>query len=381
MRRIEVTPVQSAPARAVVGIEGGARSRSLTFELSVPIAATGDLAVPLTLLPSMALGAPLHVDSPVDAGLLERQERIQDRFAEWSSRLAPVPVDAPSRPPPDAVADGVGAFFSGGLDSFYTVLTRRDEITHLILIHGFDYSLTDWDIRGRVAEMARSVAGAMDLEVIEVATDAKLQMIPLVPWRWYHGGLLAGIAHSLERHISRVLIPATFPRRYPAAWGLHPDVDHLWSTARVAVETAETDVTRPEKLEAIVESELAMRWLRVCWKRPGEWNCGRCVKCVRTMVELHACGALEQCRTFPDTIDLDRVRGIPIEDFEGNRGLVRATVEWLEERDADPELAGALEYALGRSRSRARQAWLRRLPVGVIRRARHEMEKARLRLG
>ncbi len=26
------------------------------------------------------------------------------------------------------LADGVGAFFSGGLDSFYTVLTRREKI-------------------------------------------------------------------------------------------------------------------------------------------------------------------------------------------------------------------------------------------------------------
>jgi hypothetical protein len=31
--------------------------------------------------------------------------------------------------------------FSGGVDSLYTALTRRDEITHLVHIHGYELTL------------------------------------------------------------------------------------------------------------------------------------------------------------------------------------------------------------------------------------------------
>ena len=37
----------------------------------------------------------------------------------------------------------MGAFFSGGLDSFHTLLRRTDEITDLILVHGFEIPVED----------------------------------------------------------------------------------------------------------------------------------------------------------------------------------------------------------------------------------------------
>jgi hypothetical protein len=379
VRRLEVSTHRSSPANISTTIDDGARGRRLQFEFSLPAAATGDFALPLTLIPSMALGAPLHVDSPVDAGLLERQARIQARLAEWSSSFAPVQVEAPERPPPEQAPDGTGAFFSGGVDSFCTLLTHRDAITHLIVIHGFDVPLSDRDTRARIADMTRGVGEALGVEVIEVATDAKPQMLPLVPWQWYHGGLLAAIAHALEEHLARVLIPATHDLRHPIPWGQHPELDHLWSTARVSLETSDAELTRPEKCVIVGESDVAMRWLRTCWERPEAWNCGQCVKCLRTMIDLAACDRLAECRTFPDAIDVNAVRALVIRP----ESLVfcRDTVEAARQNDRCGELADALEFAMRRSTYRVARKRLGRIPAGVADRARRRTDRMRMRLG
>ncbi len=379
MRRLEVTPLRSSQTEVAAEIDDGTRVRRLRFEFSVPAAATGDFALPLSLTPSMALGAPLRVNNPVDAGLLDRQARIQSQLAEWDSIFAPVPVDAPHQRPPDAVPGGVGAFFSGGLDSFCTLHTHRERITHLILIHGFDVPLDDLRTRERIAEMAHSVGRALDVAVIEVVTDAKDRILPLVPWHWYHAGLLVGIAHALEEHLSRVLIPSSFPRRDHPPWGQHPDLDHLWSTARVGLETADAELTRPEKCAIVGESDLALRWLRVCWREPAEWNCGRCGKCLKTMIDLAACDRLAECRTLPDTIDVDAVRALVVRPH--TLPLCRASVEAARRHPGCGELADALEVAMRRSRFRVARSRLRRIPAGLVDRARHRRERIRTRWG
>jgi hypothetical protein len=379
VRPLEATTIQSSPANVATAIDDGGPVRHLQFEFSVPASATGNFALPLTLTPSMALGAPLHVASPVDAKLLDGQARIQAQLADWSSTFSSVPVTARARARPEGAADGVGAFFSGGLDSFCTLHTHRDEITHLILIHGFDVWLSDRAIRKRIAEMAHDVGRAFDIEVIEVATDAKEVMLPLVPWQWYHGGLLAGIAHALEDHISRVLVPATHTLADKEPWGQHPDLDYLWSTARVGVETADADKTRPEKCAIIGESAVAMRWLRVCWQQPGEWNCGRCVKCLRTIIDLAICDRLADCRTFPDTVNVDAVRRLVIR--RNSLPYCRATIEAARRNGRCLELADALEVAVRRSRYRRARKRLARIPAGVVDRAATRRRRRRARRG
>src|SRR5574337_867736 len=44
----------------------------------------------------------------------------------------------------------VAVFFSGGLDSFYTLLKRRNEIDSLVFIHGFDIPLENVALREQV---------------------------------------------------------------------------------------------------------------------------------------------------------------------------------------------------------------------------------------
>jgi hypothetical protein len=83
----------------------------------------------------------------------------------------------------------------------------------------------------------------------------------------------------------------------------------LWSSGAVHVEHAGGDVSRREKIATIVRDQRALGWLRVCYKNPDQtYNCGRCEKCVRTMLSLHALGALEQAQTFPNDVSPRAVR-------------------------------------------------------------------------
>ncbi|MGI8756518.1 MAG: hypothetical protein ACR2MB_11780, partial [Acidimicrobiales bacterium] len=52
---------------------------------------------------------------------------------------------------------------------------------------------------------------------------------------------------------------------------------------------------------------LVHRHLRVCWRNvDGLTNCGRCEKCVRTMVMFAGADQLQHCATFPDRAGLPR---------------------------------------------------------------------------
>ena len=93
---------------------------------------------------------------------------------------------------------------------------------------------------------------------------------------------------------------------------LPSDVVRLRSAAfgndLVEMRLARTSATRIEKIQAIADAGIARDTLRVCWQNvPGTLNCGRCEKCIRTMVGFAALRRLEETNAFPVGIDLQAV--------------------------------------------------------------------------
>lgn len=111
-------------------------------------------------------------------------------------------------------------------------------------------------------------------------------------------------ANAIDKQIGRVYLSGGLetPALYP--YGMHPDLDPLWSTDRLAVEHVGADATRLKKISFIAKYPIVLNTLRVCWRNPkNKYNCGECEKCLRTMVALYAIDALKRCRTFPTTIN------------------------------------------------------------------------------
>src|SRR5262249_14111684 len=161
-------------------------------------------------------------------------------------------------------------------------------------IHGFDIPLENTLLRTRVSTAVREVASAFGKPLIEVETNLKELLIEHAPWEYAHGALLAGAALLLSPQFGRIYIAASDSYETAmVAWGSHPLLDPLWSTECTTIVHDGTEATRMNKVAAVAGSDVALRWLRVCWENPnGEYNCGRCAKCLRTMASLRILGAL-----------------------------------------------------------------------------------------
>ncbi|MFZ0529715.1 MAG: hypothetical protein WAL91_04160, partial [Propionicimonas sp.] len=228
--------------------------------------------------------------------------------------------------------EGIGAFFSGGVDSWYTVI-RHPEITHLIYVEGFDVPLADMRLRERTRSHIRRVATELGKPLIEVETNLRDLLDRYTLWaQESHGAALACVAIGLAPHFDRVLIPSTYPTTALRPWGSHPDLDVLWSTSGLRLVHDGVEAGRAAKVAALKDHQLALDHLRVCWvNTDSAYNCGRCEKCLRTMTNLYANGLLERCVTLPHRIDPALVAGLPlVEHFQ--RHSARANLRLLHDR-------------------------------------------------
>ncbi len=301
-------------------VEIGADEQEVWFHSSAPISAPAEAAAVATLLPALARGAALRIETPVAPAVIDAMNEAQSvlcawaRSGTWPTALPferEIEVSAPAGAPDRrAGGRGVAAFFSGGVDSLTTVV-RHPEITHLIHIEGFDVLLERRQFAAQVRERISEAASDLGRELIVVETNVRELSDPHLPWVTYYGSALGAVALLLSGEMSRVLVASgiTYGALYEN--GSHPLLDHLWGADRIEVVHDGASLVRTAKVERLAESEIARRMLRVCWENPGgAYNCGRCEKCLRTMVALEALGVRERFETFPDTLDLAEVAAI-----------------------------------------------------------------------
>src|SRR5207249_6979042 len=129
-----------------------------------------DALLPLLLFPAVAQRRTIRVPGEVSPRLLAALDPIQAHFQTWDRRFRPVDVVARAGTPRVPTGEAAACFFSGGVDSFHTVLRHRAEITHLIFVHGFDIRLEDVARRRAAAGIAREVADQLGMQLVEVET-------------------------------------------------------------------------------------------------------------------------------------------------------------------------------------------------------------------
>jgi hypothetical protein len=378
--RLDPPEVRDGSAR--VRLRLGDEVREAAFGCrDVPLAANPDAAFVAGLPVAMGLASSLEIPAGISPGLLRASRTIQEMLAIWNPALRPVEVLAePAAGDSDSAPGegrGTAAFFTCGVDSFYTVLRRREEIDAVVYAHGLDLPADD-PKRELVSATFREAAAKLGLEAIELETDVRTFSDPVCDWeRIYTSAALATIGHLLAGRFGRVLIPATHSYRDLHPTGSHPLLDPLYSSERLRIEHVDA-VSRVTKLEYLVGSELAMSSLRVCFQHGGEGlNCGRCPKCVRTMVGLRAIGAAGRCGTLPGEFSL---REMSSGKVRSRRSLtfVKENLAAVEARGTDPDLAVALRRLVARgARTEAwektvllsRSArWAARAKLGGIRR-------------
>jgi hypothetical protein len=390
MKELAVSHAEWDADRVAVSISFGNRIEKVSIATSEDLGKEADFLLPLTLFPAMVTGCHLKLQGNVSSRLLSAVPKIQDIFRlwgteHWSKKYQWVSVKAKARNRNADRASGVACFFSGGLDAFYTLLEHRDEVTHLIFVHGFDIHLTNQTLRARTSHTAREVAKELGKTLIEVETDLRMFSDQLVSWDKYHGAALASIALLFQDRFRKVLIAATNTYAVLNPWGSHPLLDPLWSTELTEIEHDECEATRTEKAAYISQYELAIEQLRVCYdyENPSStYNCGRCEKCLRTMIDLRIAGALERCKTLPSNIDLKAVANMDLSS-EVIMPFARHRLKVLERLGTEPELAEALAEAIVKSlkTSETRTAYKEQQRLQrQLRRSHEQLERNRVRL-
>lgn len=318
-----------------------------------PVAAAPEAWTAVALAPAMVHGSEVRVEGSLSPEHLAALAKIQDLFHAWESWCRIVPVESePARSTSAPLGTGVGCFFSGGLDSFYTVLKRRREITELIFVHGFDIALENRELRARVVQALRSAAAELGKPLLEVETNVRAFTDRYFNWGACHLAAQAAVAYVLAPRFRRIYVPSTHPDEYytdgSIASGSHPSLPALWSTEQVELVQDGGEAGRVAKARAISGHDVVLKTLRVCWWNPGgAYNCCRCEKCLLTMVALRAVGVLERCETFPQELSLQAVAGLSM-GYDSSRFFMTENLRALEESGRDPELVTAVRTCLER---------------------------------
>ncbi len=242
------------------------------------------------LLPAMARREPLVVDPPASASalFLENLASYQAILSAWYPFLAAVPVHVAVRDTPagPAFPSSAVCLFSGGVDSMHAFLENLDTISHALFVCGFDIQPGQRERLEQARQLnAKFVEGRCGKTLIEVETNVK-QLMAQHGTGPFQGPPLVGIALGLG--FSTTIVPASHTMLELAPWDSHPMTDPLLRTERCAT-VHYGPVRRSQKVAAIGRVPGALDDIRVC-NASDLYNCGRCEKCLRTMVALELLG-------------------------------------------------------------------------------------------
>jgi hypothetical protein len=319
--------------------------------------------LPGLLLACMSVGEPLSIDGPVSARLLAAAERAKDVYRSWWPRLADVDVSAAPhafRPAGDGAA---GCFFTRGVDSWYSVLSgvagapesRAVPITVLLYCPTADFIVgrprAPRQVRATAAGRVREAAERLGCEAVVIDSNLRAFVEPILTWGRSHGALLASIGLALGSHLARVHIAATLSLGNLVPLGSHPLLDALWSTERTEIVHDGAEATRIEKLRFLASRPVALERLKVCINQSPDVNCGKCPKCVRTMIGLELAGALNRCPTYGAAIDVRRVAQlVPRHDLD--RAFTEELIAGFGDRGDHRSIYAALKVAMARYHAR-----------------------------
>jgi hypothetical protein len=308
------------------------------------------------LLPSMKQGEDLVIRGSISEQLYRGMHSVMQEVLGWNIGLKPIEIKAEVLVPDTQIAHRTASFFSGGVDSFYTYLKHRDNpiaaerIDTFILVDGsgFDVDRRNKQLWDRTLENIAAIAAAAEVELVVVETNVDGLLQPILPWDYTHGGCLAAVGLSLRSAFRQIYIPSTHSVDQQIPWGSNLRVDGNWSTEGTTFVHDGTEATRIEKvLWQVARSSLALDHLRVCYKNvAGAYNCGKCDKCLRTMINLYVAGVLDKASTFPDEIDPELVASVPT--IAGQYGGIfhNENLVALRERKLSPELQRAISASL-----------------------------------
>jgi hypothetical protein len=269
----------------------------------------------------MQWAAPVAVHGQVSPSLLQNLEEFQAAWSAWEpQRYHPVKIsaDVEQEQPPAESSDKAIVAFSGGVDSCFTVFRHRSDrcgrwqrnLQAGLMIHGLDIPLEEQQPFTKAAEKSKALLASLGVELIPLATN--FRQLPL-DWENAFGTALASCLMLLEGGYTTGLIASSFPyQALSFPYGSNPITDWMLSTKAFQIVHDGAAFPRLEKMGEIAHWPEALQSLRVCWQgSQKDHNCGRCEKCVRTILNFRILGVgLPEC--FEEDITDEQIRNIQV---------------------------------------------------------------------
>ncbi|HYI80926.1 MAG TPA: hypothetical protein VEW67_08720 [Thermoleophilaceae bacterium] len=315
-----VRDVRSGPGELSFDVDVCGIEQTIWFKTDAPVTPNADAVLATCLLPAALWGGTLDIDAPISPRLLRSQTEFQAIQRMWSRQwdygllpLGEIDVRAPARASIEAAPGrGVATFFSGGVDS-WSVVSEHPEVTHLVFVRGLDLVERPTAFVDEVERRLRAAATDLGKTLYVVDTNIRELSDRLLPWDIYFASPLAAVALLLAPLFERFLVTGDADYETTVGQGVDPLVDHLWSTEQLEIAHACGRFSRVERTRLIADDPVAQRALRVCWEnRDGAYNCGRCRKCLSTMITLEALGKREPFSAFPPRLDLAPVDEVAV---------------------------------------------------------------------
>jgi hypothetical protein len=326
-------------------------------------------------------GEPLKIELPVDRTLYESLHDVMDVWHYWYPHLKQVPIEADnvSDAAEDlgAEPDKVALFYSGGVDSSFTLLKHVPKhtpdapvfVNDLFFAGGFGLLMKKPEATASRMERVGRVASEYGLGSVLVFTNLREDH-----WRttkmWSAlacGPTLASMGMLFEKKYRKLFISSSYNLGGTGdlPYGSHAITDHMLSTRRTNVVHYGADTLRAEKVALLAESDVILKSLHVCWHHEDDYNCCACMKCYEAMIALDLAGALGRAARFDKKLDLAGIeRVFYANDVERSRYQELYDLAVKKERR---DLADALRKSFQRSRqihaSKKRADWLTTKPL------------------
>ena len=276
------------------------------------------------LLQAMERHEDMIVEGPLSSRLFHSlQGFFIPMMAQAFPNLHPIKIIPSSLTDAPSGGNGVATGFSGGIDSFATVVQHwaREEspshkVSHFLFHNAGSHSTGDPEAARRLFHQRYATLKpfAQEAEIPFVPVDSNVSEIFPIDFIRMHPTLNASIPLVLQNQFHRYFYASTY--KY-ADCGVNKTDDiarfdpmafHLLSTEGLDCVSTGCQMSRVEKTRLVASYEASRRHLNVCVDPAFEGrNCSVCFKCARTLLTLELLGCAD---AYQDVFDLNKFRQI-----------------------------------------------------------------------
>jgi len=243
-----------------------------------------------------ATGAVIHLDS-IDKTYYESIKRLSYVYKNKYKNFSTTNISCANGLVDNRESGDMQALlFSGGVDSLYSYACNyKAGKLALISVWGLDVPLnrpTFWEnVRRKLSDFAernRNDIHFIKTNVQEIfQSDILNKKFAIHGW-WQdisHGLITSSLCAPLSITEFNKILLSSSGKGFVGATSLLRDAGGI-SWSGVSVSVCGDTLTRHEKLKSLKLNPTYLSYLRVCWSQHTYYNCGKCEKCLRTIIGL-----------------------------------------------------------------------------------------------